>query len=727
MPVVKQYGMPQVETKPVQGGYISDSAPQAAFGVQGLVGAGEALSKAGDAAFSHEERRLTDEADAKALEAYTQYSQKVGQWDQEARAKSGTDTIGVTSKAAKDFGQFAQDIANGLPNEYSRKKFLDLYRRSLTQDLTSLSRFESQQGIEYKKKVREGVVTLEMDKAQKNWGDLEAVRTSVDVVEMMVRQEFAGQPPDLVESKVMAARSRAFRGSVEQALQNDPLLAQRVYDQAKGDLTADDALALEKMLKTPVNEAKARNVVKSLSNTTYGIPVDVANEVQAEAIRQGVPAQVALVTAKIESGGRDDLKNPESSAFGVFQHLDSTWQALGGTAADRKDRKRQIELGVKGLKQTTDELRKGLGREPQPWEIYLGHQQGVAGALALLRGGENSAFESIKGFYKNPETARKAIALNGGNAGTTANQFTSIWKNKFMAALDKANSPMSLDERLAAGKALLGNNPDPALETSVTTNIIQSFNQEKAQRKQREDDAMEEVYRVFNRGGSMLDVPAQTLMNIDEKTRYELAKKIQEKTETNWSWYDQNMGKPPAEFLQISIPEAIANLDKDGRKKFMELRQNYKNGNTEHAKWINDRAQIIQSYAKEIDIDPKKDAERYSALSSYMNRRMDAFRNQTGKEMSEAEFRNEAALAVMNVVTKKGWMFDDKKRVFELTGEKPISIKDMPETLKNDITTYVMKKGKTVSDALLLAIAKKYLEGGPNAAKEIDLMIAGAK
>ena len=50
-----------------------------------------------------------------------------------------------------------------------------------------------------------------------------------------------------------------------------------------------------------------------------------------------------------ESDFRPTAKNPQSTAYGLFQFLDGTWEAYGGTKTS--DPEKQIELGIKYISQ----------------------------------------------------------------------------------------------------------------------------------------------------------------------------------------------------------------------------------------------------------------------------------------------------------------------------------------------------------------------------------------
>src|SRR5208283_4601167 len=140
--------------------------------------------------------------------------------------------------------------------------------------------------------------------------------------------------------------------------------------------------------------------------------------------RQGVDPGTALTIWSAEGGvSNPATKNPASSATGIFQHLDSTWKAQGGTDQDRLDTGRQVQLGVALVKQNTEALAKDLGRQPQPWEVYLAHQQGLAGATALLHADPNASAAGALGG------STDKLTLNGIPADATVSHALGYIKN----------------------------------------------------------------------------------------------------------------------------------------------------------------------------------------------------------------------------------------------------------------------------------------------------------
>lgn len=96
----------------------------------------------------------------------------------------------------------------------------------------------------------------------------------------------------------------------------------------------------------------------------------------------GLPEGYLSRTAQIESGMNPGAQNPNSSAGGLFQFIDSTASAYG--LQDRFDPAQATDAAARLAKDNAASLRKVLGREPTAAELYLAHQQGGGGAAKLL-------------------------------------------------------------------------------------------------------------------------------------------------------------------------------------------------------------------------------------------------------------------------------------------------------------------------------------------------------
>lgn len=99
----------------------------------------------------------------------------------------------------------------------------------------------------------------------------------------------------------------------------------------------------------------------------------------------GVEANVALAIAHHETGGKfnSDAKNPGSSAHGIGQVTDATWQQFHG--GNRSDPKEQARVSVAVVKDSREKAAQTLGREPTAGETYLAYQWGPGGFAKAMK------------------------------------------------------------------------------------------------------------------------------------------------------------------------------------------------------------------------------------------------------------------------------------------------------------------------------------------------------
>jgi hypothetical protein len=209
---------------------------------------------------------------------------------------------------------------------------------------------------------------------------------------------------------------------------------------------AEDQLAFARKLADAALQRQAETKAQATGSMRDVMPAEgaVPDAIRAAARSAGVDPQAAMTIALLENPKFDPEARPTkdgkalSTAHGLFQITDRTWKGLGGSDKDRADPRRQIELGLKNIAQTRDELKRSLGRDPQGWELYLGHQQGAGGAAALLAAPGKNAVDVLTPFYSSRAEALKAVVDNGGAADTTAGAFAQTWQAKYAAAEPRA-------------------------------------------------------------------------------------------------------------------------------------------------------------------------------------------------------------------------------------------------------------------------------------------------
>jgi len=124
-------------------------------------------------------------------------------------------------------------------------------------------------------------------------------------------------------------------------------------------------------------------------------PQDIEAKIRAAAAAKNVDPDLALRIAQAESSGRADVKNPRSTAQGLFQVIDDTWKRYGGKPGMKTDVDENIRVGTDILADNTQKLRQMLGRDPQGHEVYAAHFFGPGTAKYVLQAEPDRPLDQI--------------------------------------------------------------------------------------------------------------------------------------------------------------------------------------------------------------------------------------------------------------------------------------------------------------------------------------------
>lgn len=248
-------------------------------------------------------------------------------------------------------------------------------------------------------------------------GFKEALGAAVNSLTMAMRDK----PPEETAVAVQKLTKGMAVNWARTRIEKDPVEAEKFIEENKDHLgdAYDDLLRAS---RTKALDMKADDIISGRktqrpSNLIRGGAVQ--QRVSNEAAAQGVSDRLALTTASIESDFGQSPDRPGSQYEGVFQIGNDEGRALGGKG---------IEHGVALLKQRKRELAQRLGREPEDWEVYLAHNQGVAGATSLLHNPSMSAGDAIL------QAGGRRINISSnfkGNPDAPASAFTQAVKDKF--------------------------------------------------------------------------------------------------------------------------------------------------------------------------------------------------------------------------------------------------------------------------------------------------------
>jgi hypothetical protein len=134
--------------------------------------------------------------------------------------------------------------------------------------------------------------------------------------------------------------------------------------------------------------------------------------------------------ASAESSGRPDAKNPRSTAKGVYQFIDSTWEQMGGTPGNQYDPKENIELGARFIRQNAETLKRSLGRDPSYGEVYAAHYFGPGVAKMLAGASPDTPITEGLGMFNSPMGVDRIIKANPNLQGKTVGEVLSSLEGK---------------------------------------------------------------------------------------------------------------------------------------------------------------------------------------------------------------------------------------------------------------------------------------------------------
>ena len=184
----------------------------------------------------------------------------------------------------------------------------------------------------------------------------------------------------------------------------------------------------------------------------------------ADAMGLGEQERIVLTKImKVESGGKSNAKNEKSSATGLFQFIDETWNTYADKHADidrtdsrngdgRLNAEQQYKVGILFTRDNSRALTSALGgRPPSAGNIYLAHFAGGGGAISILKADPNAPIDTILSSKAMTANAEIYLATSDGKK-KYFKDFTAgdliTWADRKMEQ-PESYEVMSVDERAA--------------------------------------------------------------------------------------------------------------------------------------------------------------------------------------------------------------------------------------------------------------------------------------
>jgi len=359
-------------------------------------------------------------------------------------AMKGRDALDAYPGVVDQLNKVQNDALGMVKAPLARLQLQEQMRRLMNYTLADFGRHRAQQQDAYADQTSESLIAGDHQQAIGFYNDpqkfLGALADSQNTIVQMGQRN--GWAPEVIQQRLDDNKSKLFTGVTLRLANENPMRAWNFYLAHQGSITGLDQASLERQLKPQIYGQQSRLDADRIMGGGLG---QVAGMVSDEAQRQGVDPGLALTAAKIESGMGSRMQNPNSSAFGVLGLTAGTWAAQGGTATDRGDIGRQVQLGVKNLADSQGIANSALRRPAEPWEAYLVHQQGAAGGPALLTAdpGANAVDVLAPAYKGNRAAAQAAIVANGGTPTMSAGQFLDLWRQRYAAAAQGVAAPVS--------------------------------------------------------------------------------------------------------------------------------------------------------------------------------------------------------------------------------------------------------------------------------------------
>lgn len=416
---------------------------------------------------------------------------------------------GPDGKPAPDMGLLGMNGEQAMTGVRTAAQSRDAYLQSLTQGLSPKARLRFEQmvgphdaqirgalGSKYHHAFNQYAETTKSATLDVAMGDLSAATlegdaAKADAARNLIKQ-IKIQRAERTTSGNHAAILAANRDADQTALilqinavgTRDPVEALRLTRENVGTI-GDKAPA---MLNHWGPHAAAAVAVRETDDAFDGAQVRPAAQVSAgaapniatavrEAGAMGVDPVLALTAYNIESSYGTARDMDARSNKGAFQLNQENVERLGVVWEDYlDDHDLQIRTGLRYLKNQVAAARTALpsgAADPEPWQVYLTHQQGGGGAAALFRADRGESAEEVLGrlkWYQGGKHGTAHDAIYGNLYGeikrrpdVTVGEFLDYWRGVY------AGKEAEARQHLVAAPPAKSDTPGPAVPATAPT------------------------------------------------------------------------------------------------------------------------------------------------------------------------------------------------------------------------------------------------------------------
>jgi soluble lytic murein transglycosylase len=283
-----------------------------------------------------------------------------------------------------------------------------------------------------------------------------------------------------------------------------------------------------------------------------------------------------------------------------------------------------------------------------------------------------------------------------------------------MRKLDAGGAPrMTLEDVHAQVRQEMAGKPAATVKLAIDQ-VTQLYETNRKAKKQREDETVEEAYKVLDsNGGDYAALPASLRSaipgdQIDNLQAYAAKRAKGIEPATDWSIY-YDLRRDP-ELLKATNLMTFKGKLADGEfKALVADQEGLRSGKAESVTATRSASQILSAYLNEAGIDPTpkpgksptSDAARVGRAMRAQQNAITAAEQAKGRKLTPAEIEQETAKIFTNVTVKGSWWgTDDKPRFDVQTSDKVV----VPTAEREQIIAALQATKRPVNEAMILEL-----------------------
>lgn len=295
---------------------------------------------------------------------------------------------------------------------------------------------------------------------------------------------------------------------------------------------------------------------------------------------------------------------------------------------------------------------------------------------------------------------------------------------RFTDEMDRQN--LSFEDQLSKAKSI----EEPKLRDTTVERIKSNFALKEEAHREAQKGLFNSISAIVEQTKSRDQIPMEQWLLLDQDARNKIDDRIKMlrkgiEPETSWDDYYnlRQMASYPEtrnQFLKINMLDYRNKLADGEFKQLVDLQSSMVNKDGKADPLLDGfrtHSEIVNSTLNEIGVDPtpkpgSSAAKSVNRFRQLVDQQIIVKQEATGKKVSSKDVEEIANQLASKVITDKGWLWDSKKRAFEL--ENPdiadVSVKDIPLAEKQKIEAYLRRTGRAINNETITQFYKAKLQ-----------------